>query len=134
MIRDRSDRFYAMDVRCPHEGGPLDEGDIEELAGRLLVICPWHSFDFDASTGESSTGLKQTTYATRVVDGVLYVNTCTQLDLKRPGLKPTNDSSVNNTSATSHKETDKSDSKNLSLCDWAIKILNTSDPNEKVSF
>ena len=35
--------FYAMDCSCPHEGGPLDLGDIEELDGITSVICPWHS-------------------------------------------------------------------------------------------
>ena len=39
-------------------GGPLDQGDIEELGSKLLVTCPWHSFDFDLRTGFSSTGLK----------------------------------------------------------------------------
>ncbi len=39
-------------------GGPLEEGDIEELDKNLLIICPWHSFDFNLATGVSSTGLK----------------------------------------------------------------------------
>lgn len=39
-------------------GGPLDQGDIEELGNKLLVVCPWHSFDFDLKDGMSSTGLK----------------------------------------------------------------------------
>ena len=41
-----------------HSGGPLDEGDIEELDKKLIIVCPWHNFDFDLSTGMSSTGLK----------------------------------------------------------------------------
>lgn len=134
IIRDRGDHFYAMDARCPHEGGPLDQGDIEELGNRLLVICPWHSFDFDASTGESSTGLKQTTYATRIVDNVLYVNTPVQLSLK----KPTNDSKTESEDKKKAAESlvkenqISSNEENLSLCDWAVRILNTADPNEKV--
>jgi hypothetical protein len=39
-------------------GGPLEEGDIEEIHEKLVVVCPWHHFDFDLETGESSTGLK----------------------------------------------------------------------------
>ena len=39
-------------------GGPLEQGDIEELADQFYIICPWHSFDFSLSTGLSSTGLK----------------------------------------------------------------------------
>jgi len=37
----------AMDNECPHNGGPLGEGMIEE--GR--VICPWHGWAFDRHTG-----------------------------------------------------------------------------------
>jgi nitrite reductase (NADH) small subunit len=37
----------VLDGVCPHEGGPLGEGTIEE--GR--VVCPWHAFAFDVQTG-----------------------------------------------------------------------------------
>jgi nitrite reductase (NADH) small subunit len=37
----------AMDNECPHNGGPLGEGMIEE--GK--VICPWHGWAFDRHTG-----------------------------------------------------------------------------------
>ncbi len=37
----------AMDNECPHNGGPLAEGMIEE--GK--VICPWHAWAFDRHTG-----------------------------------------------------------------------------------
>ncbi len=39
----------AMDNRCPHQGGPLGEGSIEN--GYLR--CPWHGWDFDPLTGRS---------------------------------------------------------------------------------
>ena len=39
----------VLDGTCPHEGGPLGEGTIEE--GR--VVCPWHSYAFDVHTGEA---------------------------------------------------------------------------------
>lgn len=58
LIRNHNEQFFAIDSRCSHEGGPLEEGDIEELGEKLLVICPWHSFDFDLKDGSSSTGLK----------------------------------------------------------------------------
>lgn len=58
VIKDYKDKFYAIDARCSHEGGPLDQGDIEELGDKLLIVCPWHSFDFDLKNGESSTGLR----------------------------------------------------------------------------
>lgn len=37
----------ALDNECPHRGGPLAEGMIED--GRL--ICPWHAWSFDPATG-----------------------------------------------------------------------------------
>lgn len=39
----------AMDNECPHNGGPLAEGMIEE--GK--IICPWHAWAFDRHTGEA---------------------------------------------------------------------------------
>lgn len=37
----------AMDNVCPHRGGPLGQGIVEE--GKL--ICPWHAWAFDTKTG-----------------------------------------------------------------------------------
>jgi nitrite reductase (NADH) small subunit len=37
----------ALDNECPHRGGPLAEGMIED--GKL--ICPWHAWAFDPATG-----------------------------------------------------------------------------------
>lgn len=39
--------IYALDDDCPHEGGPLSEGQIvgEEIE------CPWHTSHFNIKTG-----------------------------------------------------------------------------------
>ncbi len=58
LVKDKNNDFYAIDSRCSHEGGPLEQGDIEDLGNKLVVVCPWHSFDFDLKNGTSSTGLK----------------------------------------------------------------------------
>jgi nitrite reductase (NADH) small subunit len=34
---------------CPHEGGPLGEGIVED--GR--IVCPWHAYAFDPRSGVS---------------------------------------------------------------------------------
>ena len=47
------DQFGALDNRCPHQGGPLGEGSIEN--GWLR--CPWHGYDFDPLTGRPPEGL-----------------------------------------------------------------------------
>ncbi|MEM6457433.1 MAG: thiamine pyrophosphate-dependent enzyme, partial [Acidobacteriota bacterium] len=43
------DRYAALDNRCPHQGGPLGEGSIENG----LLRCPWHGWDYDPLTGRS---------------------------------------------------------------------------------
>ena len=42
----------ALDNRCPHQGGPLGEGSIEN--GWLR--CPWHGWDYHPCTGKSPGG------------------------------------------------------------------------------
>ena len=41
--------FFAVDNLCPHQGGPLGEGMVENDS----VICPWHAWAFNVKTGES---------------------------------------------------------------------------------
>ncbi len=47
-----SGQYGALDNRCPHQGGPLGEGSIED--GWLR--CPWHGWDFDPLTGRPPGG------------------------------------------------------------------------------
>ena len=42
----------ALENRCPHQGGPLGEGSIEN--GWLR--CPWHGYDYDPRTGRPPEG------------------------------------------------------------------------------
>src|SRR3954466_11074730 len=37
----------ALENHCPHQGGPLGEGSIEQG----LLRCPWHGYDYDPVTG-----------------------------------------------------------------------------------
>lgn len=39
--------IHALENSCPHMGGPLGEGDIDEGT----VICPWHGWQFDIASG-----------------------------------------------------------------------------------
>jgi len=43
-------QFYATSDVCPHAGGPLSEGWIEDKQ----VTCPWHGWTFDLDPGEES--------------------------------------------------------------------------------
>lgn len=40
--------FHAIDNTCLHRGGPLGEGIVDGTT----VICPWHAWTYDVTTGE----------------------------------------------------------------------------------
>src|SRR3989338_1766079 len=42
-------QFFAISNACPHRGGPLGEGSLEED----VVTCPWHGWRFNVKTGIS---------------------------------------------------------------------------------
>ncbi len=42
-------RFAVLDNACPHHGGPLSEGSIEQG----VLRCPWHGWDFHPLTGKA---------------------------------------------------------------------------------
>ena len=65
------ERVVAMDAVCPHEGGPLEEGAIEEGC----VVCPWHAYRFEAAGGRCVTDpdLSVKTYPTVVEHGAVFV-------------------------------------------------------------
>jgi len=44
-------RFYAIDDVCTHDGGPLDQGELEGN----LVECPRHGARFDVTDGRAVT-------------------------------------------------------------------------------
>ena len=57
--------FFALRNRCPHQGGPLCEGQrlgaisasapgvYEHSRPGEMVRCPWHAWEFDIRTGQS---------------------------------------------------------------------------------
>ena len=42
-------KYACLDNKCPHQGGPLGEGSIENG----LLRCPWHGWDFDPINGKA---------------------------------------------------------------------------------
>jgi nitrite reductase/ring-hydroxylating ferredoxin subunit len=65
-------QFYAFDPTCPHGGGDLRRCEPEGST----ISCPLHGWTFDLSKRGYEThgfrGLR--TYATRLCEGVLFVN------------------------------------------------------------
>ena len=62
----------VLDGTCPHQGGPLGEGTVEE--GR--VVCPWHNFAFDVHTGLASDDpeMRVDVFDARIENGELRAN------------------------------------------------------------
>jgi 3-phenylpropionate/trans-cinnamate dioxygenase ferredoxin component len=63
--------LYALDNACIHRGGPLGEGDLE---GRI-VLCPWHAWRWDVTTGANANNpaVKMACYAVVVENGDVFV-------------------------------------------------------------
>ncbi|NPE27675.1 Rieske 2Fe-2S domain-containing protein [Methanococcoides sp. SA1] len=74
-------KIHAIDAICNHMGGKLVDG---KLKGNI-VICPRHSCEYDVTSGKikkkagffvqafSGSCTDQTSYATKVEDGKVYV-------------------------------------------------------------
>ena len=67
----QGDGVSAIDNLCPHSGGPLAEGELNQG----VVTCPWHGWSFDACTGcsVSPAGHGVERYETLIADGNVYV-------------------------------------------------------------
>ena len=64
-------QFYAIDNRCPHADGPLGEGMVQDE----IIICPWHQWEFDVTTGEylDDPTICVDRFETKVEDGEVFV-------------------------------------------------------------
>ena len=75
--------YSAIDGKCYHKGGPLIEGDIEDMDDRQCIKCPSHGYYFDVITGEGlfvnsgqvkcSKGEKQRVHNLEVRDDGIWV-------------------------------------------------------------
>ena len=63
--------IYATSNTCIHRGGPLGQGSLDGP----VVLCPWHSWSWDVTTGENTANgdLRIQTYPVRVEDGQVLV-------------------------------------------------------------
>lgn len=64
-------KFSALSNYCPHQGGPLGEGSIENG----MLRCPWHGWDFHPCNGLPPGGYDDgvPTYQVKEEDGSIYV-------------------------------------------------------------
>jgi nitrite reductase/ring-hydroxylating ferredoxin subunit len=49
----RAEKIYACNNRCPHEGYPLSEGDLD---ADCVLTCNWHNWKFSLESGENLYG------------------------------------------------------------------------------
>lgn len=70
-IFESNGEYFAVENTCPHQGGPLGEGKVEDEC----VYCPWHGWQFDLESGEHVHG-KETaeTYDVHVDNGSIYLD------------------------------------------------------------
>lgn len=77
--------FYAYENLCKHQGGPVCEGevlgkvevilkpdksDLEERFSEqeIHLVCPWHGYEWDISTGECAVQRRMTLNRYEVVE------------------------------------------------------------------
>ncbi len=65
-------QIYALENECPHMGGPLGKGLVEEG----LVTSPWHGWQFDIREGtcQNMPGDDAKKLAISVHDGAVYLD------------------------------------------------------------
>ena len=61
-ITRTADGYGALDNHCPHQGGPLGDGQIADG----YVICPWHAYEYDPHTGQPPPGFKDAATCYRI--------------------------------------------------------------------
>ncbi|MBI84308.1 MAG: ferredoxin [Planctomycetaceae bacterium] len=64
--------FYALDGVCPHQGGPLGKGQLDQCR----LSCPWHGLQFDVQSGQNQANvtINQPTFDVKVEQDCVYVN------------------------------------------------------------
>ena len=81
VVRGTDGEWSALDNRCPHQGGPLGDGQLDDG----WLICPWHAYQYDPVTGEPPPGFRDaaTAYAIRAVEDDASV-----LEIEVPAFAP----------------------------------------------
>ena len=74
-------QYGALDNHCPHQGGPLGEGSIENC----WLRCPWHGYDYHPLTGQAPQAHDDTlvTYDIEEREDGIYVGVPAELEHER---------------------------------------------------
>lgn len=73
VVTNIAQKFAVFRNACVHQGLTLDGGMIDDG----MLICPWHGFKFEATTGEciSAPGAQLEQVPTRIDDGHVWIRT-----------------------------------------------------------
>ncbi|KAI8822446.1 uncharacterized protein EV422DRAFT_618935 [Fimicolochytrium jonesii] len=133
-------QYRCVEATCPHSGGPLHLGDIEDLGSDdPVIVCPWHSYRFSLVTGTSPQCEQHPALTLPVVleDGQLYLELpegdepvgVKLFEVPKRARRPICTATPETAKETLSPPPTHSP---VTLVDWAILILHTSDPAEKV--
>ncbi|KAI1101624.1 DUF455-domain-containing protein [Jackrogersella minutella] len=125
--------YYAMEAECPHAGGPMTDAHIDIEDSSYIASCPWHAYDFNVETGESSYGIKTCTFPVTIHDGRVSVHVAETEDLQLAKIEPVSEKvkfKHGPRIEPSGSPTFLGDDANL--CDWCVHILNTCNPEHKI--
>ncbi|EAW12082.1 Rieske [2Fe-2S] domain protein [Aspergillus clavatus NRRL 1] len=131
--------YYAMEAECPHAGGPMEESHVDIEDSAYVASCPWHAYDFNVETGESSVGLKACTFPVEIKDVTAALKYPSEASLVR--LEPVSEIIKLKKGAASKQAPAEPASlptparfldDDATLCDWAAHILNTASPEQKI--
>lgn len=73
LICNVDDTLYAIEDQCTHDGGALDQSELEECR----IMCPRHGAYFDVTTGAALTlpaVIPLETYAVRVDGDDVFID------------------------------------------------------------
>jgi nitrite reductase/ring-hydroxylating ferredoxin subunit len=95
------DEYGALDNRCPHQGGPLGEGSIEDC----WLRCPWHGYEYNPLDGKPPEGFSDAAACSKVIESGLAMSSFSgkQPNSAHPPLPPS--TSPNTASPISNRVT-----------------------------
>lgn len=137
--------YYAMEAECPHAGGPMADSSVDIEDSAYVVSCPWHAYDFNVETGESSVGIKACTFPVDVRGEFVALDfpATEGCEVSLASVEPVSEKVKLKTPRSSEKPaavpatredpgTAKYLNEDATLCDWAAHVLNTANPEHKI--
>ncbi|KAI1881637.1 hypothetical protein JX265_000463 [Neoarthrinium moseri] len=125
--------YFAMEAECPHAGGPMADAHVDIEDSAYIASCPWHAYDFNVETGESSYGIKACTFPVIVSDGKVTLQIMHEKSLSLSRMDPVSEKvKFKHAPRSSASDAPVYLGDDATLCEWCCHILNTSNPEHKI--